>query len=57
MTHPARVGPPKEIIHLFKGIRFRHMDLFNVDGMPRLLNACVETLETLRLHPSDPRCE
>jgi hypothetical protein len=31
------------------------MDLFNVDGMRLLLDACTETLETLRLYPTDPR--
>ena len=31
------------------------MNLFNVIGMRLLLEACAETLETLRLHPSDPR--
>ena len=43
------------MIGLFGGIRFRYMSLFNVVGMRLLLDACAETLETLRLHPSDPR--
>ena len=43
------------MIDLFGGIRFRYMSLFNVVEMRLLLDACAETLETLRLHPSDPR--
>jgi hypothetical protein len=45
----------KDMIELFGGIRFRYMDLFNVVGTRLLLDACAETLETLRLYPSDPR--
>lgn len=37
-------------IGLFGRIQFRRMDLFYVDGMLLLLNACTETLEALRLH-------
>jgi len=33
------------------------MDLFSVHGMRLLLDACAETLETLRLYPIDPRGE
>ena len=44
----------KDMIDLFGGIRFRQLDLFNVDGMSFLLDACGETLETLRFHPNDP---
>ena len=33
------------------------MDLFFVHGMRLLLDACAETLETLRLYPNDPRGE
>ena len=42
---------------LFKGIRFHHMELFDVDGMRVLMDACAETLETLRVYPTDPRGE
>ena len=45
----------KDMIDLFGGIRFRYMDLFNVAGTRLLLDACAETLETLRLYPTDPR--
>jgi len=45
----------KDMIDLFGGLRFRRLDFFDVDGMPFLLKACVKTLETLRVYPSDPR--
>ena len=51
MTSIGRAGLLKEMVCLFGGIRFRHMDLFNVVGMQLLLGACAETLETLRLYP------
>ena len=44
----------EDMIDLFGGIRFRYMDLFNVKGTRLLLGACAETLETLRLCPTDP---
>ena len=47
----------KEMIDLFGGFRFHHMDLFKVDGMRLLLDACAETLESVVLHPTDPRSE
>ena len=50
-----RVGLLKDMIELFGGIRFRQMSLWNVDGMRPLLDACAQTLETLRLYPTDPR--
>ena len=53
----ARVGLLKDMIDLFGGIRFRQMDLFNVDGVPLLLDACAETLTILLLYPDDPRGE
>ena len=52
-----RVGLLKDMIDLFGGIRFFSMDLFDMDGMSLLLDACAETLETLVLYPSDPRGE
>ena len=52
-----RVELLKDMINLFGGLRFRHMDLANVDGMRLLLDNCANTLETLRLHPADPRGE
>ena len=52
-----RVELLKDMIDLFGGVRFRHMDLCNVAGMRLLLDTCAKTLETLRLYPSDPRGE
>jgi hypothetical protein len=43
----------KEMISLFGGLRFRQMDLFGVKCVPLLLDACAETLETLKLYPTD----
>ena len=53
----TRVKLLKDMIDLFGGVRFRHMDLCNVAGMRLLLDTCAKTLETLRLYPSDPRGE
>ena len=55
VTFLKEVGLLKEMIELFWGIRFRHMDLFYVDGMSLLLDACAETLETLRFYLTDDR--
>ena len=52
-----KVGLLKEMIDLFGGIQFRHMDIYNVTVMRPLLHACAKTLETLRLYPNDPRGE
>jgi len=49
-----REGLLGDMVDLFGGIRFRHMDLFNVKETRLLLGACAETLETLRLCPTDP---
>ena len=43
----------KEMIGFFGGLRFRHMDLFGVSCAKLLLDTCAETLETLRLYPTD----
>ena len=40
----------RDMIALFGGLRFRHMDLFEVSCSQLLLNECAETLETLRLY-------
>ena len=47
----------KEMIDLFGGLRFRCMDLFRVKCTRLLLDACAESLEGLRLYPSDPYSE
>ena len=57
MTCFTRVGILEDMIGLFGGLRFRGMDIFFVHGMRLLLDACAETLETLRLYPNDPRGE
>jgi len=53
MTYFTRVGLLMDMIDLFGGIRFRHMDLYRVDRISLPLGACAETLETLRLYPTD----
>ena len=45
------------MIAFFGGLRFRYMDLFKVKCVPLLLHTCAETLETLRLYPTDPYSE
>lgn len=37
-------------------LRFNHMELREVEGSPILLEACAETLETLRIYMSDNLC-
>jgi len=44
----------EDMISFFGGLRFRCMDLFRVDCVRLLLDACAGTLETLRLYPTDP---
>jgi hypothetical protein len=52
-------GLLEDIIVAFGGMRFTSMDLRNVRGMQFLLEACADTLETLRIYPDDifHRCE
>ena len=47
----------EDMIELFGGIQFCLMDLFYVSRVELLLGACVGTLETLRLYPTDPWSE
>lgn len=52
--------PPRfieEMIRSFGGIRCRHLELHEVYGTRLLLSACAETLQSLRLDPTDPRGE
>ena len=44
----------EDMITLFGGLRFHRMELFGVKCVRLLLGACAETLETLRLYPTDP---
>jgi hypothetical protein len=55
MVGLKEAGLVKEMIGLFGEIRFRYMDIYDVEGTQLLLAACVDTLETLRLNPEDPR--
>ena len=57
MTCITRAELLKDMIDLFGGVRFRHMDLCNVGGMRLLLDTCAKTMETLRLNPSDSHGE
>lgn len=50
----TRVDLLKDLINLFGGIRFRHMNLFDVGGMQLLLDACADTLRDVVLDPTDP---
>jgi len=53
MTFIRSVVFLKDMIDLLGGIQVRQLDLFYVDGMSLLLDACAEALETLRFHPDD----
>jgi hypothetical protein len=53
LTCFTRESLVKEMILLFGGLRFRHMELFGVKCVQLLLEACADTLETLRLYPTD----
>ena len=46
-------GILKNMIDFFGGIRFRYMDLYGVNGMGLLLDACAKTLECVVLDPTD----
>jgi len=43
----------EDMITFFGGLRFRCMDLFRVNCVRLLLDACAKTLERLRLYPAD----
>lgn len=44
----------ESMINVFGRLRFRCMDLFDIEGAKLLLGACANTLKTLRLYPTDP---
>jgi len=44
----------KDMIAFFGGFRFRSMELFRVKCVRLLLDASAETLETLKVYPTDP---
>ena len=43
--------PMRSLSELSGGLRFRYMDLLNVDDVRFLLDTCADTLEALRVHP------
>jgi len=49
----TRRGLLEDIIDLFGGFRFHHINFFEVDAMGLLLEAGAKTLESVMLHPSD----
>ena len=53
LTYLAGERLVKDMIAVFGGLRFRSMDLWRVRCTQLLLRACAETLETLRLYPTD----
>ena len=55
MTSVSNVNLLNHMVRLFGGIRFRYMDLFNVERERFWIDACTETLETLRLSPIGER--
>ena len=54
LTCFTRENLVKEMITFFGGLRFRNMDLFRVNCVRLLLDTCADTLETLRVYPTDP---
>ena len=54
LTHFTSATMFRDMITLFGGLRFRYMDLFSVEGSPLLLEACADTLHTVRVYPSVP---
>jgi len=54
LTCFAREKLVRDMIALFGGLRFHSMDLYMVKCVRLLLDRCAETLEALRLYPSDP---
>ena len=53
VCHWTRAGLFQDMVHLFGGMRFRALDLFGVDQTRFLLRACPETLQVLKLYPTD----
>jgi hypothetical protein len=54
LTHFTSETVFRDMITLFGGLRFRYMDLFSVEGSRLLLEACADTLHTVRVYPSVP---
>ena len=51
------VGILEDMVDIFGGIRFRHVEFWWEDGVQLLLDACTETLETLWFDQLGPYCE
>ena len=49
----TKAGFFRDLVRLFGEIRFRSMDLFNLDETRFLLHACTKTLQVLHLHATD----
>lgn len=54
LTHFLSETIFRDMITLFGGLRFRSMDLCSVEGSRLLLEACADTLQTLRIYPAVP---
>ena len=54
LTHFPNETIFRDMIRLFGGLRFRYMDLFSVEGSRLLLEACADTLQTVRINPIVP---
>ena len=54
LTHFPSETIFRDMITLFGGLRFRYMDLFSVEGSRLLLDACADTLQTVRVYPAVP---
>jgi len=57
LTHFSNETIFRDMITLFGGLRFRYMDLFSVEGSRLLLDACADTLQTVRIYPAVPCSE
>ena len=54
LTHFPSEMTARDMVTLFGGLRFRYMDLFSVEGSRLLLEACADTLRTVRIYPAIP---
>ena len=54
LTHFPKEAMFRDMITLFGGLRFQCMDLCSVEGSQLLLEACADTLQTVRINPIAP---
>jgi len=52
LTHFPSEAISRDMITLFRGLRFRYMDLYSVGGSRLLLEACADTLQAVRIYPT-----